>query len=257
MCSSLLAIGDSLIVNPGAKESSLVALDRHTGEVVWRSSGAPAAYASFIVAQFGGVQQIVGYDALSLGGWDAKTGKRLWKLVPPQDGDYNVPTPIAVDGKLLVSTENNGTRLHDFDRNGEILAKPIAVNDDLVPDSSTPVVLKDKVLGCPGRGELFCLDVQDLKTLWTLEDDGFDDYASLIGSGDRLLVTTSRGELLLLRVTRDGGEILSRVRLLGEGADVYSHPAIVNDRLYIRAASSIYCVRLEDSPVASSDPAGS
>jgi hypothetical protein len=36
---------------------------------------------------------------------------RLWRLVPAFDGDFNVPTPIAVDGKLLVSTENNGTRL--------------------------------------------------------------------------------------------------------------------------------------------------
>jgi hypothetical protein len=71
---------DKLIVNPGGDKASLVALDRRTGRVVWAAPGEPAAYASFILGEFGGRRQIVGYDRTSVGGWDVATGERLWRL---------------------------------------------------------------------------------------------------------------------------------------------------------------------------------
>ena len=37
----MTTLGDKLIVNPGAEDASLVALDRHTGKIVWRSPGEP------------------------------------------------------------------------------------------------------------------------------------------------------------------------------------------------------------------------
>ena len=69
------------------------------GEVIWQSPGERHAYSSFIVATLGGVRQLVGYDRSSLGGWEIATGRRLWTLKPPHDGDFNVPTPVAVDGR--------------------------------------------------------------------------------------------------------------------------------------------------------------
>ena len=106
-------------------------------------------------------------------------------------GDFNVPTPIAVDGKLLVSSENNGTRLYDFEDGGIIRPKPLAEHPDLAPDASTPVVLDGRVFGC--RGDLFCLDAANLKTLWTSDDKAFNDYVSFIGGSDRVLAATIRG----------------------------------------------------------------
>ena len=244
MAASPLVVDDKLIVNPGAKDAALVALDAATGKELWRCPGQAAAYASFIVGRFGGVRQIVGYDAISLGGWDIETGRRLWTLVPPEKGDFNVPTPIAVDGKLLVSTENNGTRLYTFDDQGAIVQKPLAEHPDLAPDSSTPIVAAGRVFGV--RGELFCLDAADgLKPLWSGDDEAFKDYASIIGSPTRLLVTSNRGELLLIRADGERFELISRLPLFDDGSTVLSHPALVGNRLYIRGGTSIRCVTLE------------
>ena len=80
-------------------------------------------------------RQIVGYDKDSLGGWDVKTGERLWRLVPPRSGDFNVPTPVAVHGGIVVSTENNGTRLYRFDDAGRVIPEPAAHYADLAPDT--------------------------------------------------------------------------------------------------------------------------
>jgi outer membrane protein assembly factor BamB len=244
MCSSPLIVDDKLIVNPGAKDASLVALNRRTGKLIWRSPGAEAAYASFIVGQFGGKRQIVGYDKLSLGGWDPETGKRLWTLVPPNAGDFNVPTPIAVVGKLLVATENNGTRRYDFDDKGKIVPKPAASFDELAPDSATPVVLGDRVFGC--RDDLFCLGVADLKPLWTGKDDAFAGHVSIIGGRDRVLIVSARGELLLVSAGEQQFKLISRLKIFDENSEVLSHPALVGNRLYIRDNKSVCCVSLDE-----------
>jgi outer membrane protein assembly factor BamB len=245
--STPLVVGDKLIVNPGAEDASLVALDRQTGKVLWRSPGEPAAYASFILAELGGTEQIVGYDAISLGGWDPETGRRLWRLVPEWEGDFNVPTPIVVDGKLLVSSENNGTRLHGFDGQGRIIPKPIASSEDLVPDTSTPVVVDGLVFG--SCGELLCLDLQNgLETLWRSDKDGLADYCSFIAGDGRILVTALSGEFYLLEANRSGLEQIAKFTLFEDvddtERDIWSHPALVGNRLYVRNLLGVYCYLL-------------
>jgi len=244
MCSPPLIVDDLLIVNPGGTNASLAALDCATGRTRWTTPGSPAAYSAFICGKFGGRRQIVGYDQNSLGGWDVKTGARLWRLVPPTEGDFNVPTPIAVNGGVIVATENNGTRFHHFDEAGRIIPKPISEYPDLSPDTATPVVTRGRVFGA--HVGLRCLDVQKgLKPVWHREDDALGDYATLIADDERVLVITLGGELILLDGTANECAIISRLRLFDDDVEVYSHPALVGTRLYVRGGSSVLCVDLE------------
>ena len=241
MASSPLVVGDAVIVNPGAREASLVALDRHTGDSLWKSRGAGAAYASLIVGEFGGKRQIVGFDAVSIGGWDVGSGSRLWSIEPENTGDFNVPTPVGVDGKLIVATENNGARLYGFGSGGLAQAKPIASFADLAPDIVSPIVVGDRLFGL--RDSLYCLDIaRGLKLLWTKEAPG--PYASFFASGNRLLIASSLGELLLIKSDGTRMESISRVRLLPGDQVVYAHPALTGDRLFYRDASNVTCVAL-------------
>ena len=249
-CSSPLLVDDLLIVNPGAADASLVALQAQTGEVVWQSPGAAHAYASPVVATLGGVRQIIAYDRESLGGWDIATGQRLWKLAPPLDGDFNVPTPIAYQGKLLVTSENNGTRLYDFDSHGKIVSQPVATSDSLSPDMSTPVVVGDR-LYCVNE-QLYCLDIDDaLRELWVGEDDSLAGYGTLIGSPDRLLAVGRGGKLLLINTLADDYEIVSQLEVFqdeqSKDTTIYSHPALVGSRLYLRGEKALVCIDLNAS----------
>lgn len=243
-----LIVGDKLIVSPGAKDASVVALDRRTGKLIWKTPGVPPGYSSFIVGTFGGVRQLVGYDAASLGGWDPDTGKRLWTLYPPEEGDYNVPTPVAVNGKLLVTTENNGTRLYAFGGRGRIVPKPVAVNEDFAPDTATPVVVGDLVYGSDEA--LYCLDLRNgLRTCWEDARGAFAAYSAFIAGNGRVLVVTQSGELWLLRPSRKGCEVVSTLALFDDvpetERDVWSHPALVGNRLYIRNLLGVYCFLLD------------
>ena len=240
---SPLIVDEQLIINPGADDASLVALEPETGEVIWQTPGPSAAFSSFVVGKLSGQRQIIGYDKESLGGWDVKTGKRLWSHVPKKDNDFNVPTPIIVGDKLVLATENNGTRLHGFDARGQIIAEPLGTHRELAPDSHTPLAINGRLFGvCNG---LFCLDLaNNLRELWSSDDDAFSHYTTLIGSRHRVLITTEQGELLLLDAAADKFEPLSRLKLFENDSGVFSHPALVGSQLFIRSSTSLVCLPL-------------
>ena len=245
MTATPLIVDDKLIVNPGAEKASIVALDRNTGKVIWRTAGPAAAYASFILADFHARRQIVGYDAASLGGWDVSAGKRLWKLVPPKKGDYNVPTPTAVGEKLLAATENNGTRLYGFRGNGTPSPARPRRFDLLAPDMITPVVYGGMVFGCHDS-HLYCLDADSLTCLWKARDDAYHGFVTLIAGSGRVMILTIAGELLVVRADRSRYALVCRLKVFtDERTEVWSHPALVAGRLYIRDKAAVACLALE------------
>ena len=240
---SPLAVDGKLILAPGGAEASLVALDPKTGREIWRCAGRPAAYASFVHATAGGHQELIGYDESTLGGWELQTGRRLWEIRPENEGDFNVPTPQIVDGRLFVATENNGARLYDFNPDGTIKPSPVAKNDLLSPDSATPVASGRFIVGC--RAGLQCLDHRSgLTPAAGSGDPAFSEFASIIAAGDRVLVTTREGEMLLVRVSGERCEILGRQFPFGEGGEIYSAPALVGSRLFLRNNHEIACFEL-------------
>lgn len=242
--SAPLIVDGKLIVNPGGPEASVVALDPATGRVIWKTPGDASAFASFVVAHIAGKQQVIGYDATSISGWDLQTGRRLWKHVPKRPSDFNVPTPIVWGEKLILSTENNGTRLFGFDSDGRLIDEPIAEYGQLAPDTHSPIVVGDRLFGA--WNDLHCLDLKaGLKPIWIGESKTFQHYCSLIASETRVIVSGMHGELLLLDATASDFKIVSRVQAIDDDSGVYAHPAIVGDRLYVRGSSDVRCFALK------------
>ena len=238
--------GRLLLTNPGAEQGSVVALDRYSGEIVWETPGHAAAYSAFVSVSCGRKLQAIGYDSASLGGWEVSTGQRLWELIPPGASDFNVGTPIVWGDKVLVATENSGTRLYEFDEAGRLNLKPIAENLDAAPDTCTPVIINDRVF-LTAYGQLYCLDLKnDLKTIWVQDDDLFYDHTNLIAGNDRVLIFTTTGDLLLVRSDTDSYELVSRWQPFGEESETMSHPAIIGDRLYVRNDKQLLSISLEN-----------
>ncbi|MGL6073826.1 MAG: PQQ-binding-like beta-propeller repeat protein [Fimbriiglobus sp.] len=236
-CSTPLLIKDKLIVNPGAKDASLVALEAKSGKVLWKTSGKAAGYGSLIYAELGGVNQIVGHDATTLGGWNPDTGERLWTLRPPVGNDFNVPTPIAHNGQLIVSTENNGTRIYGFEK-GKIRPEPLAVNKKLGPDTHSPVLVGTRLFGV-WRG-LYCLDVtKKLRPIWTSENQAYQKYATIVATEERVLVMTLDAQFILVDAKAEEYVELARARWHPEEQGLYAHPAFVGKSVFLRTQTSI------------------
>lgn len=240
-CGSPLIADGKLIVAPGAADASVIALNPSDGSTLWKSPGNAPSYGSLNVANVAGKIQIVGHDRKTLGGWDAASGRRIWTLQPPVPGDFNVPTPIIDNGRLLITTENNGARLLQINPDGKVDARPIAGNSRLRPDMSTATLAGDR-LYCVNKF-LYCLNLKNnLKEEWRIRDPTISEYASILASNDRILVV---GDGVLLLLPANGGSnVLSRMKLFDDKLPVYSHPAVVGNRLFIRGETSIVCIVL-------------
>jgi outer membrane protein assembly factor BamB len=251
-CSSPLVVDRRLIVAPGAEDASVVALDPATGRELWRSPGAPAGHGSFIAATVAGESQVIGHDNATLGGWGVASGRRLWTLKPPVVGDFNVPTPVLVGDKLLVATEMNGTRLHAFQADGTISPEPLARSDDLSPDMATPVAVGTRIFGIQ-ECVIELNAAQGLATVQRGEAGGLDTYAAVMAGSDRLLVIGNKGRLMMYDITGGGCRLACECDAFTEmeGAacnPIYSHPAIVGTRLFIRGEHEIACLELATLP---------
>lgn len=240
--------GGRVIVPTGSPALGLAAFSLADGKESWTARAGAPGYGSFIAASLGGKRQVVGHDATTLGGWDPVTGRRLWSLKPPQTHDFNVPTPLPALGGLVVATENNGTRLYTFAAGGAIKPAPVRRSMDLRPVTCTPVLVDGMLWGCADAG-LFCLDAATFKTVWHSEDGSFLDHVNLVGAPGRVLACTKDGRLALLpsrptASTRPQFVTVVRPASPTDDVAVWSHPAIVGSRLYLRTQAEAICLDL-------------
>jgi outer membrane protein assembly factor BamB len=235
-------------VGPGSKEAWLAALDPATGKAVWKTPGDPPrriafSYSTFLVGEFGGVRQIVGWDAVSLGGWDPATGRRLWTIPCDGEPEYIVPSPVAWNGKLLV-TDARSVRLYEFDKTGRACATPVALNDEVTTEMCTPTLFGD--LALLTAGGLHGLDLSaSLKHLWTNDkEDGFTSSSVshvIVGNG-RAMVFPDDGTLSLVVPEKTECRILGTVKVCGQ---TMSHPALADGKLYVRDERFVYCYAMK------------
>ncbi|MCU0880528.1 MAG: PQQ-binding-like beta-propeller repeat protein, partial [Pirellulaceae bacterium] len=136
-------------------------------------------------------------------------------------------------------------RLHVFSAAGIPSVEPAAQFDELAPDCESPVIVGNRLFGAGGGG-LYCLDAkQKLTEVWRSSDETFREYTSLIASPDKILVTSLQGKLLLVSARNDKFEKLGELQLFEGEAGLYSHPAIVGGRLYVRGSKALVCLDLD------------
>ncbi|HEY8504076.1 MAG TPA: PQQ-binding-like beta-propeller repeat protein, partial [Gemmataceae bacterium] len=104
---SVLVDGDKLICTPGGDKAALAALDKKTGEPIWRSEipgAGGAGYASVVASQVGDTKVYVTWLGSGLVGVRASDGKFLWRYTRARNGTANIPTPIVKGEYVFCST---------------------------------------------------------------------------------------------------------------------------------------------------------
>ena len=99
-------------LHPGGKDATIVALDKKTGESIWKcavpqlgSRGKDGAgYTSMVAAEIDGVRQYVQIIGRGAIGVDAETGKFLWGYNRIANGVANIPTPMVRGDYVFVTT---------------------------------------------------------------------------------------------------------------------------------------------------------
>ncbi len=244
--SSPIVIADRLLVNVGGAdaEAGIVAFDLKTGKTLWKATTEMASYSSPIAARIGQQLQaifVTRYNALGL---DPATGAVLWKFPFGKRGPtVNAANPLVLGDQLFVTASYGIGAV--YAQLGGKEPRAIWASDDVLSSQYTTPIFKDGYLyGIDGREDigvasLRCINPKTGKIAWTKEGIG---KASLILAGDKLLVQTTAGQLLVVSASPRGFEQLAAAKVCGERA--YALPAISGGLYYVRDADALRCYDL-------------
>lgn len=235
-CGSPILAGGKLLMHP----KNLAALDPETGRLLWEGKASATNYSTPIAGRFGGVEQVITFDANSLGGWDLATGTRLWKLPVANGHGYIVPSPVKVGPNILIAPGDEDAQLLGFNADGRIEPEPLAASGRLSSEVPTATVAGARILGAaPG---LVLLDAKTLKQLWSNRKERMlRGDLHIIAARDRVLCFTTKGQMALLAIKPDRLAILGSEKLCEK---TLIHPSIAGACIYVRDAENVYCYGL-------------
>ncbi len=245
---SPLIDGDVVVITPGGAQATLLALNKKTGEVIWKSAvpgGDPAGYASAVVVEGGGRKQYVQFLGKGVVGVDAKTGQFLWRYDQTSKGPANMPTPVTSDGFVYTSAGSVGGGLVNLKAAGDgVAAEPVYLVRDLPNTNGGSVLLGDNLYGTTGKG-LVAAEFKTGKVLWQAESIG---AGSTFYADGHLYIHGHNGDVALVEATpetyREKGRFTppdqpKNRSLPGEKA--WSYPVVANGRLYVRDLGALWC----------------
>ena len=235
---SPLVDGDNLICTPGGAEGTLVALNKRTGELVWRSKEFTdkAAYSSVVPVAINGTRQYIQLTDESVAGVGADDGKLLWKA-PRKGATAVIPTPIFHDDCVYVTSGyGNGCNLFKITASGgAFTAEQVYANKIMGNHHGGVILMGDHLYGySEGKGWV-CQEFKSGKMIWS-------EKAKLgkgsIGYADGhfyLRLEAGKGTITLIEATPTGYVETGRFDPPDRSdKNSWPPPVIAAGRLYIR-----------------------
>jgi outer membrane protein assembly factor BamB len=274
--SDVLPLGDSLIVStsngkneahtrvPSPRAPSLIAVDKHSGEVTWRAIGAGGQvlhgqWSSPVAIDVNGRTQVLfgGGDGW-LRAYDALSGREVWRFDGnPKDAHWLprpgvlsrssiIAPPVFADGRVYIAMgfsaghDNGPSVIHAMSPNGQgdvtesrLLWTSRAVGRVV----GTPIVRDGLLYIGDLGGTVHCLDAATGALVWKHDTHG-PIWGSLLLAGDQLYVGNEAGTMTVLRAGKRK-ELLAEIEM---NAPLYSRPALSGDALYLATANRLYLI---------------
>tara|TARA_B100002049_G_C16000404_1_gene341238 strand:- start:68 stop:919 length:852 start_codon:yes stop_codon:yes gene_type:complete len=247
MACSPLVEGNAVLLNIGGEAGAgIVALDKNSGKLLWKTLEDEASYSSPVLATLHGKHRAVFFTRTGLAVIDPASGKidfqNRWRA--RIHASVNAAAPLVVGERIFVtSSYNTGALVVQAATDGY---ETLWSNDTSLSSQYTSVMHRDGFLyGTHGRADapptpaLRCVELATGKVRWS--EDDFGDCLMML-CGDRLLALMETGELVLGQASPAGWKEISRAQVVGSGAR--SQPALANGRLYVRDRNQLVCLEM-------------
>jgi outer membrane protein assembly factor BamB len=224
-------------------KSFMVALDKNTGEEVWRvDRDEKSSWATPFVVEINGNIQVITCATNQVRSYNYHTGEILWTS---SGLTRNViPNPVYADGILYVMSGFRGNALQAIDlskASGDITGSDAILwtyNQD-TPYTPCPLLMDGKLYFLrANNGELTCLDAKTGKVYYSKEKlEGIGNlYSSPSGIGDRIYIAAEN--ICLVIKAGEKFEIMSSNEL---NDNFHASPVIIDNKLILRGFDSLYC----------------
>ena len=221
--------GDLVIYAPGGKNTEqLRAYNKKTGAEVWKACHATyeLGYSQLVIFEHAGVRQLIYWDPESLRALNPQTGEIYWQIPMACKSAMCIATPVKSGSRILVSGFYDGSMLVELDGSKPAARKLWHVKgrgershqtDGLHSVITTPIIEGEYFYGTCSYGEFRGLRLQDSERVWENKDitrQGRWGSAFLVAHEDKYFMTNDVGELLMLRFSPQGPQVIDRTQLI-------------------------------------------
>ncbi|MBI5802623.1 MAG: PQQ-binding-like beta-propeller repeat protein [Verrucomicrobia bacterium] len=246
---SPLIEGGLVYVAGGGAGQSIIAFNKQTGAVAWKSHDEKITHSTPVAATIHGVRQVIFFCQSGLVSVAAKDGRLLWKR-PFKFAVSTAMTPIVAGDLVFCSAGygvGGGAARVSKDASGFKAEEIWFVAGSAGPDAvanhwSTPVHKDGHLYGMfqfkeYGSGPMKCVELATGKVKWS--KPGFGP-GNVILVGDNVVALSDAGELVVVEATASGYKEVSSARaVVGK---CWSTPVVSNGRLYVRSTKEAACL---------------
>jgi outer membrane protein assembly factor BamB len=223
--------------------SFIVALNRDTGDEVWRAERTTRrSWATPLLVRVGDHTELVASGAEVVIAYNPLTGKELWRANGTDS--HPIPSPVAGHGIVVMSAGSQAKRALaiKLGQTGDLTNSPSVLwrynkGTAYVP---SPILVGDYMYLMTDNGILTCLEVETGKLVY---EGGRVPVpatftASPVAFGDVILLTSEDGETFVVKAGREH----SVIRTNSVGEPVYASPALSHGTIYIRGEHHLFAI---------------
>lgn len=246
ICESPLIDGEKVIVTPGGRGATVIALNKNNGNLLWKSrvpSDPGPGYASAIAVEVGGVRQYVNFTASGLIGVRADDGEFLWQSDSASNGTANCSAAVFHDNHVFYGSGygTGGTCLRLESNGNTTRAEEVYKTKDMKNHHGGMVIADGFLYGCD-ENILTCLDLLSGKVMWKERSPG---KGSITLADGLLIVRNEQGPVTLVEansqryVEKGQFDQTNRSR-----RQAWAYPVVANGHLLLRDQETLLCYDL-------------
>lgn len=259
---SPLVDGDVVVCTPGGNDAMMVALNRESGEEIWRSKapkssgngGDGAAYSSIVISNAAGVKQYVQLVGRGVIGVRASDGELLWTYNGVANGTANVATPIVVDDYVFCSTGyGTGSALLKLsgDENGVQAEEQYFLRAGKLQNHHGGLIrVGNHIYGGHGHGKgvPICVEIGSGKVVWGGKRKTPAGGSAAVSFADgHMIFRYESGPIALIEATPEEYRLKGKFTPEVVNRPAWSHPAISGGRMYLRDQDTTMCYDVRGS----------
>ncbi len=238
--------GDRILLNAGgAQGAGIVAIDKKTGQDLWKTGEDEASYSTPVIRSINGTRLGVFFTRRGLSVIEPGTGKERYRYPFRSRNHFsvNAASPLVIDDHVFLSASyRTGAVLLRLDPEGlQVVWKdPQTMSNHW----ATSIYHAGYLYGMDGRHEggsrFRCVEFMTGKVLWTAER-GLGRAAFVLAEG-RLIALGERGTLALIEASPEGYRERARARVLEYPS--WTPPVLSHGLLYVRNETRLLCLDL-------------
>jgi outer membrane protein assembly factor BamB len=223
----------------GHDKGALTAFEVATGTVKWSWAGDGPGYGSPIVADLGGVRQVITITQAKVVGVDISNGALLWERPYVSGSTTNSNTPLLHGQTVIVSGNGGPTVAFTVAKSGsQWTTTNVWENPDIPLRLTNGVIVGDLLFGLTNRnaGQYFGVEAKTGKTLWVSPGRQAGN-AAIEKAGDFLVSLEDDGDLVVARSSQTAFDQVRKYKVAD--GETWAEASLSGNRIFIKDLNTV------------------